>query len=55
MVHGLPSSLADPSIEIALYGREGGKVTWQLSPLATCGDDSELSEKCTCSAGVLST
>lgn len=34
MVHGFPSSLADPTVEIALHGREGREVPGQLAPLA---------------------
>ncbi len=41
MVYRFPSSLADPTVEIALHGRESGKVTRQLSPLATRSDDIE--------------
>ena len=41
MVNGFPSSLADPTVEIALYGREGRKVPGQLPPLAAGRDDIE--------------
>ncbi|EGG78878.1 hypothetical protein SXCC_00400 [Gluconacetobacter sp. SXCC-1] len=41
MVHRFPSSLADLTVEIALHGRESGKVTRQLSPRATRSDDME--------------